>query len=278
MTTFFRQVSPGRAADGVTRQIEALILDGVLRPGDRLPGERELAERFGVSRPILAEALDGLAARGLIRARHGGGTYVADVIGEVFREPVIDLIRREPRGQADYLEYRREMDAVAAGLAAERATEADRALLRRLMQALDEAHAASDPAREAALDVEFHMAVSDCAHNVVLMHTARACYRLLADGVFYNRELLYGHEDCRDRLFAQHRAIAAAILAGDAPAARTAAAAHMVYVGEAVEERRRAAEREAVSAQRLALAADRLDLTRGRRGRAVGEPTRKATS
>jgi GntR family transcriptional repressor for pyruvate dehydrogenase complex len=279
----FSAVSQNRTADGVIDQIEALILDGVLRPGDRLPAERELARAFDVSRPILREALSDLETRGLVSARHGGGTFIADVIGEVFRQPVVDLVRRHPKAQADYMDFRREIDAVAAGMAAERATAADRAMLDRVVEALAAAHADADPRREAELDVEFHMAIAECAHNSVLLHTTRACYRLLADGVFYNRALLYGHAGSRDHLFAQHRAIHAAIVAGNAAAARAAAAEHMDYVARMVSERQRETERERVAEQRLAASGTRIDPpARGRRGPPVGgrvtatEPTMAA--
>lgn len=268
----FREVASNRTADAVIAQVEALILDGVLRPGDRLPGERELSRALDVSRPILRAALDDLALRGLVESRHGGGTFVADVIGEVFRQPVVDLVRAHPRAQADYLDFRRELDALAAGLAAERATADDRAMLERVLALIDAAHAEGDLRREAELDVEFHMAVSDAAHNVVLLHTLRACYRLLADGVFYNRALLYDAADCRDRLHAQHHAIGAAILAGDPAAARRAAAAHIDFVAAAVAARQQADARAAVSAQRRAVAETRLSGRRSGRGPAVGLP------
>lgn len=267
----FREISSNRTADAVVAQVEALILDGVLRPGDRLPAERELAKSLDVSRPTLRDALTELEQRGLLATRHGEGTFVADIIGEVFREPVVALIRSHPKAASDYLDFRREMDAIAAGLAAERATEADRALLSRIMAALEAAHAEQDFRREAELDVEFHVAICECAHNTVLLHTLRACYRLLADGVFYNRALLYGHADSRDRLFAQHRAIFQAVQAGDAAGARAAAADHMRYVAEAVAERRAADARAEVAGLRLALAETRLDTAR--RGRRPAIPT-----
>ncbi|WP_181699441.1 FCD domain-containing protein [Chthonobacter albigriseus] len=271
----FREVKENRTADAVVAQIEALILDGVLRPGDRLPAERELAKSFDVSRPTLRDALTDLETRGLVATRHGGGTFIADVIGEVFREPVAALIRNHPKAAADYLEFRREMDAVAAGMAAERATAADRALLSGIMAALEAAHAEKDFRREAELDVEFHKAVSECAHNSVLLHTLRACYRLLEEGVFYNRGLLYTHADSRDRLFAQHRAIYDAILAGDPAAAREAAAAHMTYVTAAVRDRQDQVARAEVAEMRLALAAGRLK-TEPRRGRRPSIPAETA--
>lgn len=265
----FRAILSSRPADAIVTQVEALILEGVLRPGDRLPPERDLARALDVSRPTLRDALTDLESRGLIVSRHGGGTYVGDVIGEVFREPVAALIPRHPKAAADYLDFRREMDAVAAGWAAERATDADRALLSRIMEALSAAHAEEDFRREAELDVEFHMAICECGHNTVLLHTLRACYRLLADGVFYNRSLLYGHADCRDRLFAQHRAIHDAVVAGDPPAARAAAADHMRYVAEAVAARREADARAEVADRRLTVAEVRLDAAEGGRRPAI---------
>jgi DNA-binding FadR family transcriptional regulator len=83
-TDIFARIEHSRTADEVVHQIEVLVLEGILRVGDRLPGERELAKQFDVSRPILREALKVLEGRGLLNTQHGGGTFVADVIGQVF--------------------------------------------------------------------------------------------------------------------------------------------------------------------------------------------------
>ena len=91
MGEIFSRIEHSRTADEVVLQIEALILEGIVRVGDRLPGERELARQFEVSRPILRDALKDLEARGLITTRPGGGTHVADVIGQVFAKPVTEL-------------------------------------------------------------------------------------------------------------------------------------------------------------------------------------------
>ncbi len=93
----FSRISHSRTSDEVVRQIELLLLEGILRDGDRLPGERELSRRFDVSRPILREALKELENRGLLVSQHGGGTYVADIIGQVFSRPVVELIARHQR-------------------------------------------------------------------------------------------------------------------------------------------------------------------------------------
>ena len=196
-----------RTADEVVQQIENLILEGVLRVADRLPAERELARQFDVSRPILRDALKLLEQRGLIVTRHGGGTYVADVIGEVFARPVMELIATHRKAAADYLEYRRAVEGIAAEFAARRATDDDRALLAEIMARMQAAHESGDFQEEAAIDVEFHNAIGECAHNIVLLHTLRSCYRLLSNGVFHNRLMVFALPGAREQLLAQHRAI-----------------------------------------------------------------------
>ena len=243
----FSRIDHGRTADAVVEQIEKLIFDGVLRVGDRLPGERDLAQRFDVSRPILREALKVLEERGLLVARHGGGTFVADVIGPIFSQPVLDLIARHRDAAYDYLEYRREVEGIAAEFAAQRATDADKDLLTGIVEAMKAAHGLDDPEREAALDVEFHNTIGECAHNAILLHTLRSCYRLLADGVFFNRALVYAHAGTRDQLLEQHLAIHAGIVSGEAEAARHAAENHMDYVAETMRAAERADDWERVS-------------------------------
>ncbi|MEM9104985.1 MAG: FadR/GntR family transcriptional regulator [Pseudomonadota bacterium] len=247
----FTRVDHGRTADEVVQQVESLILDGVLRVGDRLPGERDLSRQLDVSRPILREALKTLEQRGLLISRHGGGTFVADVIGEIFSQPVMDLIGRHRRATFDYLEYRREVEGVTASFAAERATQADRDVLAGIIYAMREAHAAEDADKEAGLDVEFHTAVGEAAHNIILLHTLRSCYRLLANGVFFNRALIYQYSGSRDRLLEQHIAIYEAIVAGNGKRAKRAAEEHMDYVARTLGEAERANDWQRVADLRL---------------------------
>ncbi len=88
-----------------------------------------------MSRPILREALKELEARGLVDSRHGGGTFVADVVGQIFSKPLIELIGRHHKATQDYLEYRRELEGLTAELAATRATDFDRDILTRVISA-----------------------------------------------------------------------------------------------------------------------------------------------
>jgi GntR family transcriptional repressor for pyruvate dehydrogenase complex len=247
----FARISHNRTADEVVRQIELLLLEGVLRDGDRLPGERELSKRLDVSRPILREALKELETRGLLISQHGDGTYVADIIGQVFSRPVVDLIARHQRATADYIEYRRELEGITAEFAARRATGYDRQMLTRIMQSMREAHDSGSFDEELAADVELHNAIGEAAHNVVLLHTLRACYRLLAQGIFFHRHLVFSSQEARVQLLEQHEAIYAAIMAGDGAQARQAAQAHMDHIAAAVRDAERSGEWQRISQLRM---------------------------
>jgi GntR family transcriptional repressor for pyruvate dehydrogenase complex len=249
MTTdrLFTQIDHVRTADEAVRQIETLLLDGVLSSGDRLPGERELAEQLDISRPVLRDALKQLETRQLIVSRHGGGTYVADLIGQVFSKPVAELVSRHERATRDYLEYRRELERHASELAARRATPADHERLAAIIARMRTAYADEDFDVELDADIELHNAIGEAAHNVILMHTLRACYKLLSEGIFHHRRLIFELPEARGTLLAQHEAIVAAILAADPAAARAAAERHIDYVAESAAEAALAQERQQVA-------------------------------
>ena len=127
---------------------------------------------------------------------------------------MMELIATHRKAAADYLEYRREVEGIAAEFAARRATDDDRALLDRHHGAhAGGACSAGDFEEEAAIDVEFHNAIGECAHNIMLLHTLRSCYRLLSDGVFHNRLMVFALPGAREELLAQHRAIHDAVAA-----------------------------------------------------------------
>lgn len=251
LQTVFSSIEHGRTSNAVAQQIENLILEGVLRDGDQLPAERELAMTMNVSRPVLREALKSLEARGLLVARQGGGNYVADVVGEVFSTPMRELIATHPKATADYLEYRHEIEAVTAEMAARRATQADRQMLGDIISRMEAAHAAADFEAEAEIDVEFHNAVGECAHNFILLHSLRSCYRLLSDGVFHSRARIYHLPDARETLLMQHRTIVTTICDGDPAAARAAAMAHIDFIIQASSQAERVDEWKRIAELRL---------------------------
>lgn len=226
----FQPIDHHKTADAAVEQIEDLILKGVLESGDRMPAERVLAEQMNVSRPVLRDALKLLEERNLIEARQGGGTFVCDLIGPIFSEAVVQLISRHPSATDDYFEFRRGIEGQAASQAAIRAAPSDIDRLREIVEQMKQAHDENASEKEARLDVNFHHAVGEAAHNIVLLHTLRSCYRLLESGVFYNRGRLYDHPTARTEVLHQHQAIFSAIHAGDPARARNASEHHIDYV------------------------------------------------
>ena len=228
---------PPRIADAIADRLEGMILEGVLRPGERLLGERELAEKLGVSRPSLREALDMLAARGLLTTEKSG-TRIAQFLSPLLK-PLAAMMQDKPSVTADYFEFRRFQEVHAARLAAERATEVDREAIRRCTERMTKAHTAKDLAQEDEADVELHLLIYEASHNVVLLHVMRALADLLRNNIFYSRSKLYQQAGVRDELLTQHLAIANAIIGGKVKEAEDAAAGHIRFTLEAVEEIRR---------------------------------------
>lgn len=247
----FEKIDSPRLSDAVARQIETLILQGVLRPGERLPGERELAERMGVSRPSLREALAAMQADGLLIPRKGAGVFVAEVLGSAFPPALVRLIARHPQAADDYLTFRKDLEGLAAERAAQAAGPADLEVLDRITHAMVQAHAQPDAQTEAALDADFHMAIVEASHNLIALHMMRVMQDLLRQGMLFNRARIFSNTDLRDRILDQHKAINAALQARDGAGARAALEDHLDLVARSLMLQRREDEDAAVAGLRL---------------------------
>ncbi|MEG6507393.1 FCD domain-containing protein [Methyloligella sp. 2.7D] len=226
-----------RIAQAIADHIEKLILQGVLRPGERLTPERELAEKLDVSRPSLRDAIEMLVERGLLtRAR--GGTFVAQFLSPLLK-PLASLLQDNPEVTGDYFEFREMIEAQAARYAARRASDIDRQAIEDCVARMKAAHELEDPEQEAQADVDLHLLIYEAAHNAVLLHFMRALVELLRSNIFYSRQQLYQRSAVRNKLLVQHLAIAEAVLAGDPEAAERAAAEHVRFTFESVEAIRR---------------------------------------
>jgi GntR family transcriptional repressor for pyruvate dehydrogenase complex len=246
----FQPVTPEKLSTSVTRQIEKLILQGILRPGERLPSERELSERLNVSRPSLRESIADLSQRGLLTSRAGAGVYVADVLGSAFSDALIQLFANHDEAVFDYLSFRRDMEGLAAERAARLGSDTDLKVINAVFERMEAAHAKRDPSDEAALDAEFHLSIIEASHNVIMLHMMRSMYQLLREGVFYNRQIMFRQKTTRATLLDQHRAINDALQARDTAGARQAVVDHLSYVEASLANNRKAEEHEAVARKR----------------------------
>lgn len=240
-----------RVSDVIAHQIENRILEGSLKPGDRLAPERELAGELGVSRPSVREAVQKLVSRGLLMSRQGGGTYVTDRLNASFVDPWQHLVEGHPQLQEDLLEFRHMLEAKAAALAALRATEADLQRLDEAYGRLEAAFAGKDPQQATAADAAFHQVIAESSHNVIIGHLMASLFRLLHENIQGNLSQLRARREAYDPLATQHRAIWQAIRSGDAEAADAAARDHIAYVARSMEENAKVEARRSIALRRL---------------------------
>ena len=247
----FQKVTPENLSHSVVRQIELLILRGILRPGERLPAERELADKLGVSRPSLREAVSDLQERGLLSAKAGAGIFVADVLGSAFAPALTSLFASHDEAVFDYIAFRRDMEGLAAERAANLASDTDLKVINAVFEKMEAAHPKRNPADEARLDADFHLAIIEASHNVIMLHMMRSMYDLLREGVFYNRTIMFKQRTTREVLLEQHRAINNALQARDPIAARAAVETHLSYVEDSLADHGKALRNEEIAKQRF---------------------------
>jgi GntR family transcriptional repressor for pyruvate dehydrogenase complex len=240
----YQRVNQPRISDVIMAQLEAMILEGSLKPGQQLPPERELAIQFEVSRPSLREALQKLSAKGLIVSRQGGGSFVSESIGSSLVDPLTELLSTHPEAQYDLLEFRHALEGVSAYYAALRCTQADKQKLQSCFVNLQTAHDEKLFEQETKADAEFHLAIAEASHNAVLLHTMRSLFTLLHKNIYSNLESVYPKRDTRERIHNQHRVLLDAIVAEDPEKARNAAHDHLAFIEEAIIEQSKESTRE----------------------------------
>jgi GntR family transcriptional repressor for pyruvate dehydrogenase complex len=245
------KVQVPRISDAVAASLERRILEGSLKPGDRLPPERELAVELGVSRPSLREAIQKLASKGMVHSRQGGGTYVTDSLNSTFFDPWQDMMGNHPNLREDMLEFRRMLEGQAAEWAAERATDADLQRLDQAFAAVSAAYESDDTNRRSAADIAFHQAIGDAAHNALLGHLSVALLRLMQDSIRLNLGELKNVPAASSLLMSQHAAIHAAVRSRKPSAARAAAETHIDFVRETLAQTLRSVARREAAERRL---------------------------
>lgn len=210
----------------VVGRIVELIRTGNLRPGDRLPPERELVEIFSISRPSLREAMRALSTLGIVESRHGGGTFVTDLDARTLLAPLDIFLQLSQVNIEDTFESRRIIEIEIVRKAATQAKRGDIADLKEMIAA--HATIQKDPVGFRILDSRFHEKLSSIAGNAVLQR--------IADGL-YNMDLhIRRRATAEPGLIAQstedHAGIAAAIAAHDPDRAAAAMAQHLAHIKE----------------------------------------------
>jgi GntR family transcriptional repressor for pyruvate dehydrogenase complex len=225
-------LAPQRLSDRLAARLAAQVEAGALRPGDRLPTEPQLAQAHGVSRTVVREAVHQLKSQGLLVSRQGSGVFVAPP--PAHRALAFDPQVLESLGAVvQIVEVRRALEGEIAALAAERATRAQRAGLRRALAAIDAAVAAGGDG--VAEDLAFHRAIAEASGNPQFTRLLGFLEQYLREAMQVTRANEARRADFADAVRAEHRAIVDAIVARDPEAARRRSTEHMVLAARRLE-------------------------------------------
>ncbi|WP_017444922.1 pyruvate dehydrogenase complex transcriptional repressor PdhR [Gayadomonas joobiniege] len=227
----YSKIRQPKLADVILQQLEAMILEGSLLPGQKLPPERELARRFDVSRPSLREAIQKLEAKGLVYRKQGGGTYVHSQLQSALTDPLFQLISSNPETQFDLLEFRHALEGISAYYAALRGTEADFEQIKSGFELTRKA-AQSTISEQVEAVYNFYLAIAQASHNLVIVHLVQGMAVLIKKNIEQNFDILSVRDSILQSLDEHRNSLLNAILARDPEQARLASHHHLSYIEE----------------------------------------------
>jgi DNA-binding FadR family transcriptional regulator len=218
----FQELDRRTLAHEAAEHLKGLIVDGTLRPGDKLPPERELSGRLGVSRPTLREAVRALVIMGLLESRHGSGTFVARGTGDAGAPVSITINLDDPL--ESLFELRLLLEPVATERAASHMTHAELGELHRLFSAMEQQ--VLDPEAFLRTDADFHRQIHVAARSPFILSILDGIAELAIRG----RRLSVRAPGVPERTVAEHQVILQALERRDPFEARGAMTAHLMHI------------------------------------------------
>ena len=223
----YKTVRTSRLYEQIVQQVEDSILKGQLKPGDQLPAERDLAQRFGVSRTAVREAVKTLREKGLVEAYSGRGTFVTNGTSQAIRQSLDLMIRiNQQDGSANLVELRLVLEPEIAGLAASRIDEQLLATMREAVAVME--RSLRDPDAFVEADLDFHLALAEAVGNPLILSLLDSIVGLLRE----QRLKIFFHASGPERGQYHHARILAAIEQRDPEASRAAMREHLEQVRE----------------------------------------------
>jgi GntR family transcriptional repressor for pyruvate dehydrogenase complex len=224
----FFTVTPRKIPDAVYKQLVSLISSGRLKPGERLPSEREMATDMGISRQSIREAINKAKTVGLIEVRQGGGSVVVSSVGEQLKTPLAIILEEQAEKIFEFLDIRKLFEGWCAEKAATAAKAADLRAMQELLKRMEKLEP-GEAAWEKA-DLRFHSAIAAASHNVIAIHIMDGLKASFND-YFKAKKFALGPER-KDVLFNQHSGILAAIRQRSPQKAKDRMTEHLEYVAE----------------------------------------------
>ena len=202
----FKKIIPIRLYENAIEQIMDLVKRSELKPGDKLPPERELAKKLSISRNSLREAFRVLESRGLIKSKPGGGRYIREIRKNGHNNTENIILGLEKSSILELLEAREMFEVKIAKIAAQRATAEDTELIERALNKMNEEEELKY-GKETESDTEFHLAIAGASHNFVFVNIIKLHLDLLKE----TRGKTWQITGRREKQYQEHQAILQAI-------------------------------------------------------------------
>ena len=221
----YKVVRTSRLYEQIVQQIEESVLNGSLKPGDQLPAERDLAQRLGVSRTAVREAVKTLREKGLVEAYSGRGTFVTDGTSQAARQS-FDLMVKigQQEGSPHLAELRLILEPGIAAMAAERVKDEDLTAMRDAVAVMERSQ--KDPEAYIEADLDFHLALAEAVANPLILSLIDSIVGLLRE----QRIKIFNVEGGPQRGQFHHKRILEAMERRDPEMARSAMRAHLEQV------------------------------------------------
>jgi GntR family transcriptional repressor for pyruvate dehydrogenase complex len=224
-----QKISSRKIYEVIADQIQKQITGGVLKPGDKLPSTKDLAEKFQVGRSTVREALSALKAMGLLEIHQGEGCYVRSIESQDLDLPVFDSLLMNRETVVELIEARKALEISNAGLAAQKRTTEDVAKFEEILRNME--HFLGNETEGERSDMLFHLTLAKATHNSLMIRMIDSISTQMQTAIRETRRLqMYSIKTVSKQLWQEHKAIFEAIRDQDAEAAQEAMKRHLFHV------------------------------------------------
>ena len=224
----FSAIRQAKVSEEIVDQIKALIRDGRLRPGEKLPSERQLAKILEVGRSSLREAINSLSIMGLVEVRRRKGIYVGTVSTPLITDPLRQLMADGPKTFSDLYDIRIDIEVASAVAAAHNRTQDRLRTIRQSLEAMKNTEGDLFYATEP--DLRFHLAIAEATDNFLRVHIVKELFVLAGGHIDHALKKITAQQEHINTIYSQHAAIYEAIADQDASSAGSAMHAHLEWV------------------------------------------------
>lgn len=230
----FKPIKNARVYEQVVEQIKLLIFKGIIKKGDKLPTERELAEQLQVSRTSVREALRALEVIGLIESRQGAGNYIRESFNGSLFEPLSTLFILDNGKAEDILEFRELLELQTVVLASERIDSEEAEEMKSILAALK---ASQDEEESILLDKKFHYYIAKASKNILILNILEVISQLIDEFIRDSRNKIYKAQKTWSNLNIHHEKILEALINGDSHQAFSAMKGHFDLIRKNFDEK-----------------------------------------